>query len=247
MLLRTPQPPDERGELGGRPWWLWRPAAKPPWPLMVICHGAGSRKENHGDFARHCAASGWIAISYDQRGHGPGDDQMSGAAVGDVERMATMVCEREPVDPRRICVRGSSMGGWMAIHAAATSRRIAAAIAICPADEETLRRGLREGRLEMRADADALDAFLGEHDVREAAVEMGAKPLLLLHAMGDERVPYRVSEEIYERKADPRRLLIMPGGHHRSVQHDGELQAMALGWIVKAFDGRAPTGKLDPR
>lgn len=213
---------------------------------MVICHGAGSRKENHGDFARLCAASGWLALSFDQRGHGPGEDVMSADAVGDVGRMVAMLAVNEPIDEARVCARGSSMGGWMAIHAAARSPRIAAAIGICPADEETLRRGLREERLEMRVDAGAFDAFLSEHDIREAAVEMGAKPLILLHAMGDERVPYRVSEEIYERKRDPRKLVIMPGGHHRSVQHDPELQGMALRWIERAFEGRARSGATGP-
>lgn len=246
MRLRSPQPPDERGERGGRPWWLWRPTVEPPWPAMVICHGAGSSKENHGDFARLCAASGWLALSYDQRGHGPGEDEMGAPAIVDVERMVAMLAESEPIDEAKVCVRGSSMGGWMAIHAAARSRLIGAAIGICPTDEETLRRGLREQKLEMRVDATAMDAFLGEHDIREAAMEMGAKPLILLHAMGDERVPYRISEEIYQRKADPRKLVILPGGHHRSVQHDGELQGMALRWITKAFAGRAKSGELGP-
>ena len=48
-------------------------------------------------------------------------------------------------------------------------RRVAGVIAICPATEEGLRRGLREGRFEMRADVDALDAWLGEHDLARAA------------------------------------------------------------------------------
>lgn len=214
---------------------------------MVICHGAGSRKENHGDFARLCAASGWLALSFDQRGHGPGEEVMGAPAIGDIGRLVAMLAESEPIDPARVCVRGSSMGGWMAIHAAARSRRITAAIGICPADEETLRRGLREQRFEMRVDASGFDAFLGEHDIREAAVEMGEKPLILMHAMGDERVPYLVSEEIYARKRDPRKLVVLPGGHHRSVQHDVELQGMALRWITRAFAGRAKSGETGPR
>lgn len=248
MRLRTPQPPDDRGTDGGRPWWLWRPETEPPWPAMVILHGAGSRKENHADFGRLCAASGWLALSFDQRGHGEGPDGsvMSGPALGDVDRLLAALAEREPVDAARICARGSSMGGWAAIHVAATSSRVAAAIAICPAEESMLRRGLREGRLEMEADVDGLDAFLSEHDVREAAERMGAKPLILLHAMGDERVPYRISEEIYERKADPRKLVIMPGGNHRSIQHDAELQAVALRWIDRALAGREGAGALRP-
>jgi fermentation-respiration switch protein FrsA (DUF1100 family) len=56
----------------------------------------------------------------------------------------------------------------------------------------------------------------------------------LLHAQGDEQVPYTVSEELYAAAARPKRVLILPGGHHRSLQHDGELQAESLRFIQRA-------------
>jgi dipeptidyl aminopeptidase/acylaminoacyl peptidase len=200
---------------------------------MVIIHGAGSAKENHADFARLCAASGWAAVCFDQRGHGESEDEMGPAALGDVGRIAGMLAATEGVDRRRICVRGSSMGGYLAIHAAATSDLLRGAIAICPATEEGLRRGLRRGELEMRVDVEALDAWLAEHDLPEAVRAMSPKPLILLHARGDERVPYTESERLYAAAGEPRRLIIVPGGHHRSVQHDPELQAVALPWLER--------------
>jgi alpha-beta hydrolase superfamily lysophospholipase len=204
---------------------------------MVILHGAGSAKESHADFGRLCAAQGWAAVAYDQRGHGESEDLMSPAALPDVGRMAAFLAGREEVDARRVCVRGSSMGGYLAIHAAATEAAIHGVIAICPASDDGLRRGLRDGTLEMRADVDALDAWLGEHDLREAVAEMAPKPLILLHARGDDRVPYTWSEELFARAGggDASRLIVVPGGHHRSVQHDPELQATALKWLERAL------------
>lgn len=237
MRLPTPQAPDERGVHHDRPYWLWLPDSPPPWPAMVILHGAGSSKESHADFGRLCAGAGWAAVSYDQRGHGEGTDLMSPGALADVSAIAAMLADRAEVDAGRVCVRGSSMGGLLAIHALATGGGIAGAIAICPASEVGLRRGLREGSLEMRADVDALDAWLGEHDLREAAAQAAGKPLILLHAEGDERVPASWSEEIYARAAEPRRLLLMPGGHHRSIQHDPELQGAALRWLGRKLAG----------
>jgi fermentation-respiration switch protein FrsA (DUF1100 family) len=152
--------------------------------------------------------------------------------------MAAFLAARDGVDASRLCARGSSMGGFMAIHAAASSASIAGAIAICPAAEGDLRRGLRSGSLEFRAgpDArDALDAWLGEHDLRDAVELMGAKPLLIAHARGDEQIPYGQSEELFERAAEPRKLILVAGGHHRSVQHDAELQEVALRWMERAF------------
>jgi pimeloyl-ACP methyl ester carboxylesterase len=202
---------------------------------MVILHGSGSRKENHGDFARLCAAGGWAAISYDQRGHGDSADEMSPAALGDVAKMARFLASHDRVDPARICVRGSSMGGFWAIHAAATSDAIAGAIAICPAGEEHLRRMFAAMTLPFRtseAGREALAAWLGEHDLREAAELMGSKPLMILHAAGDERIPSDFSEELHARKPEPKKLIVLPGGHHRSVQHDQEMQSLALAWLA---------------
>ncbi len=100
------------------------------------------------------------------------------------------------------------MGGFWAIHAAATSPSIAGAIAICPAGEEHLRRMLDAKELDFRTSEtsrDALAAWLGEHDLREAAELMGSKPLIILHAKGDERIPSDFSEEIAARKPRARR------------------------------------------
>lgn len=232
--LRSPDAPSVRAEHEGRPYWLWLPKREGPWPGMVILHGAGSGKENHADFARLCAAGGWAVISYDQRGHGTSSDEMGPQALSDVGKMARFLASHEGVDEGRICVRGSSMGGFWAIHAAATSSAIAAAIAICPAGEEHLLRGLAADSLEFRAGEEArrsLGAWLEEHDLRDAAALMGPKPMILLHAHGDERIPSDWSVELAARKPEPKKLIVLPGGHHRSVQHDPELQSVALAWI----------------
>jgi uncharacterized protein len=237
QTLASPGPPSERGIHAGRPYLLWLPTrGEPPWPGMVIIHGAGSRKENHGDFGRACAAAGWAALAYDQRGHGASRDEMTPAALADVGRMARFVAGLEGVDGLRVCVRGSSLGGFVAIHGAATSDAVRGVIAISPAGEEHLLRGIRSGALAIRAGPAAraaLEAWLSEHDLRQAVELIAAKPLLLIHARGDEQIPSEWSEELYRHAAEPRKLIILPGGHHRSVQHDAELQGVALRWIER--------------
>ena len=220
----------------GRPYMLWLPDAPPPRPAIVILHGAGSRKENHADFGRACAASGWAALAFDQRGHGSAKDGMSPEALADVARMARFLAGVDGVDSDRVCVRGSSMGGFMAIQAAATSDAISGAIAICPAGADRLVRGLRSGSLEMRLEPGseaALEAWLAEHDLRDAVELMGAKPLLLIHARGDEQIPAEDSEKLHAHARDPRKLIVLPGGHHRSAQHDAELHGLALRWLER--------------
>jgi alpha-beta hydrolase superfamily lysophospholipase len=234
--MPAPRRPTEVGSHGDRPYWLWLPDSPPPWPGMVILHGAGSRKENHGDFGRACAASGWAALAYDQRGHGEAPDEMAPGALGDVARMAAFIATREGVDPRRVCLRGSSMGGFIAIQAAAASAAIAGVIAICPARDEGLRRALRRDELGFRAGSGArraLDAWVADHPLADAVERLAGRPLLLLHAEGDEQVPHEHSRMLFRHAGEPRKLIVLPGGHHRSVQHDAELHGIALRWLER--------------
>jgi uncharacterized protein len=251
MERPPPRPPDREASEDGIAYAVWlpdrmgaagedergassRPLPQPPWPGIVIAHGAGSRKENHADFARLAAAGGWAALNFDTRGHGASEGEMSPEAVGDVIRMVRLLVAQEGVDPHRVVVRGSSMGGFLAIHAAAAAPEIAGVIAICPAGEKDLSRGLRRGELEMRiGDPLALEAWLAERDLRDAVERIGGRPLILLHAEGDEEIPSDWSEELYAHAAEPRKLILVPGGDHRSLQHDPELQAVALNWIER--------------
>jgi alpha-beta hydrolase superfamily lysophospholipase len=227
----TPVRPAEVAVRDGLAYTLWMPEKRVPVTGgVLILHGAGSSKESHYDFARAALPLGLAALSFDQRGHGESEGALGGDALTDVATMASVL--RSAVgDGLPIALRGSSMGGYFAILAAPVVQA-GAVIAICPASAEGLRRGLRDGAFEFRADAASLDGLLAKNDL-SAAVETLAVPLLLLHAEGDERVPVEHSRELAARAGEACRLIAVPGGHHRSVQHDPELQAVALRWLVQ--------------
>jgi fermentation-respiration switch protein FrsA (DUF1100 family) len=139
----------------------------------------------------------------------------------------------------RLALRGSSMGGFCAIHAAAADGGARAVVAICPAPEDFLLRSVRAGRLEgFRADRDGLEPWLEGLNLKRAAGSLAPHTaLLLLHARGDEQIPYTVSEELFEAAGEPKRIMLLPGGHHRSIQHDLELQAESLRFVERALAG----------
>jgi alpha-beta hydrolase superfamily lysophospholipase len=210
---------------------------------VVIVHGAGSRKENHADFARLATASGWAALAFDLPGHGDSEPPMSGSALESVIAMAELLASQDGVDGGRVAVRGSSLGGFLAICAAAASQEIAGAIAICPASQAHLASGLRRGRFEMRVgDPVALEAWLLAQDIGDAVERIAPRPLILMHAEGDTQIPSDHSEALYERAGEPRKLVIAPGGAHTTVQHDPELQGMALLWLERALGAREAKG-----
>jgi uncharacterized protein len=229
----TPTSP-ELGTHDGLAYALFLPDEEPD-VGVVILHGAGSAKESHFDFARGCRADGMAALAYDARGHGRSEGRFGPAAFDDALAMADLLRSHAP----KVALRGSSMGGWQAIHAAAADRgapAICAVVAICPAPDTGLVRFLRSGqRIEFDCDIEACEPWLDSLDIFQAAGRLGPEAaLLLMHARGDEQVPYTVSEQVYESAREPKRLLLLPGGHHRSVQHDEELQAVSRRFVRDA-------------
>jgi len=234
----TPELPTEIGLHGGLSYSLWLPKTTAPGGVVTI-HGAGSCKENHHDFARAVLGAGLAAVAFDQRGHGDSEGPMDGRAIDDVVAIATLLRSRLP-GTAPVALRGSSMGGYLALVSAAAAGA-AAVVAICPANGELLRRGLDEGRFTFAADRDALDRLLSDHDVQAAARELEI-PMLLLHAEGDERVPVEHSRELATALRSPRsRLIALPGGHHQSIQHDAEMQAVSVRFIARALAGAPAT------
>jgi uncharacterized protein len=230
----VPAPP-ELGELDGISYALFLPEGEPR-AGVVILHGSGSAKESHFDFARGCRADGIAALAYDARGHGRSQGEFGPGALGDVAAMVELL--RAHTDA--VALRGSSMGGFQAIHAGARDPSLCAVVAICPAPEDLLLRSLRSGvELGFRCDEPATEHWLESLDVYEAVAGFGSQTaLLLMHARGDEQVPWTVSEELHAAAHAPKRLLVLPGGHHRSLQHDLELQAVSRRFILEAAKGR---------
>ncbi len=228
-------PPVETGELDGLAWARFGvdgADSREATSGVVLLHGADSRKESHFDFARACAGGGLAVLAFDARGHGESPGPLDGRAIDDVARMADLLRERANID--KVALRGSSMGGYLALVAAAEARA-AAVVAICPASATGLAVGVRGGRFDFAVDRDAVVALLKDHDETEAARALDV-PLLLLHAEGDEVVPVDLSRALHA-AAPASKLVVVPGGHHRSVQHDAELQGVAVRWLHRAMRG----------
>jgi uncharacterized protein len=223
------EPPAELGVRDGLAYALFVPDGEPIGGVVVL-HGAGSQKENHFDFARECRAAGLAAVCFDQRGHGASEGALDGRAIDDVATVSGVLPSTVPV-----ALRGSSMGGWLAL-AAGAALDAAAVVAICPASSDQLARGLGSGRFTFRAEPETLEPVLRGSDLAAAARTLGDR-LLLMHAEGDEDVPVEHSRELHSGAPDSR-IEVVPGGDHRSVQHDPDLQALSVRFIVTRCGAR---------
>ena len=231
----VPVRPARTGLEDGLSYALWLPAQGEPSGGIVVVHGAGSTKENHYDFARAAIAQGLAALAFDQRGHGDSDGPLDGRAVQDVVAMVALL--RRELGGPPVALRGSSLGGYLALRAAADAKA-GAVVAICPASPADLRRGLERGSLRFDGDLQALLELLAAGDLQPVVASLTI-PILLLHARGDEQVPVEHSRELAGvLQAPSSRLIEVPGGHHRSIQHDEELQAVSLAFVRQAFGSR---------
>jgi len=228
MRLATPEPPAAIGVHEGLAYALFLPAG-PAEGGVVVLHGADSSKESHYAYARECRAAGLAAVCFDARGHGDSGGRLGGGVLHDVAAIASLL------PPGPVALRGSSMGGWTAL-AAAVLVRAAAVVAICPATSSGLARGVRSGRFAFPAAVESLTRVLAEVDLEVAAAELGER-LLLLHAEGDDVVSVEHSRALHA-AAPGSRLVVVPGGHHRSAQHDPDLTALSLRFLRSALTRR---------
>ncbi len=172
------EPPSELSTRDGLAYALFLPDGEAQGGVVMV-HGAGSQKENQFDVARALRAAGVAAVCFDQRGHGESEGALGADALDDVAAMAALL------PPGPVALRGSSMGGFMALMAS-TRMELAAVVAVCPASGELLARGLREGRFSFRADHDGLHRLLAEAD--EQAAARSARRAAAAHARRGRRV-----------------------------------------------------------
>ena len=164
MRHPTPAPP-ELGVHDDLAYALFLPDGEPVAGVVVL-HGGGSAKESHFDFARGCRADGIAAIAYDARGHGESGGSFGPGAIDDALAMVELMRAHAP----RVALRGSSMGGFEAIHAGSRDPSICAVVAISPAPEDGLLRFLRSGQqLDFECDAEACAPWLESLNIYDAA------------------------------------------------------------------------------
>jgi pimeloyl-ACP methyl ester carboxylesterase len=236
---------------------------------LLVCHGAGSRKENHVIMAEQAAAAGLASLVFDFRGHGESDGVMDDGAGHDV--LAAAAALRAAADPPWLAARGSSLGAYWLLRAAQAEPDVfRSLVLLCPADERSLLSGLDRfagwtpagqagprttaldtptGPPSSPSDAGA-GAPHGRFDVprlralwRSADVfrsAAGVRRVLLAHARDDEDVPFSVSERLLTALSPPMRLIALPRGGHKAAQRSPMVARATIEWALDHGRQRGP-------
>jgi alpha-beta hydrolase superfamily lysophospholipase len=219
---------------------LFRPAGRPHGALLV-CHGAGSRKENHGIMGEQAAAAGLAALTFDFRGHGESDGVLGAEGWHDAVAAgeALLAASGAPW----LAARGASMGGcFLLLAAQAHPALFSSLVLLCPAHGPSLLAGLDAlGKLEdaddpdreysARFDGPALRPWLRDLDLLAAA--RGMPRVLLAHARDDDVVPFAHSQSLAAVLAAPKRLIALDEGGHHGPGRSAEVARATLEWVVE--------------
>ena len=208
-----------------------------------MCHGAGSRKENHELMGEQAAAAGLAALTFDFRGHGEsGGSHGAGRLAGRRRRRRTAARR-----VRRAVAGRAAAPAWAA--ACCCWRRSArpgffrSLVLLCPADGASLLAGLDhfgdgseaaqggpQGReYGGRFDAPALRPFLETLDLVAAAT--GMPRVLVAHARDDDAVPFAHSERLAAVLAPPSEFIVLAEGGHHGPGRSALVARATIDWV----------------
>ena len=194
-------------------------AASSPAPVLLYFHGggysAGSRHFESRHLMHHMARRGWVVLS---ASYGPRPGTTWPGHLIDAKRVIAWVhehTEEHGVDPTRIVVSGSSVGGHLATHCALT------------AGDPLLQPGFEEVDTRV-ATAAVLYGYLGRYYGQRPGEQPashpldlpmgGAPPMLVLHGELDSWVPVSQARELaaHLRAGSPSPVLSaqLPGAQH---------------------------------
>ena len=225
-LLRPPGErvtiPYEGKQLYGN---LRRPSAsgdpKPP-PVVVMCMGLDSAKEEMDDYENRFLARGLATLSFD--GPGQGEGEYDFGLCPEYERPVKAVVDcietRNDLDLARIGIWGVSLGGYFAPRAAAFEKRLKACVALSGAYQ---RSGSFEGRPSINVEAFRVRSKSANlEQAGKVALRMSLSgiaknitcPIYIVAGTKDRLTPSSEAQKLAAGVSGPCVLSIIEGGNH---------------------------------
>ena len=197
-----------------------RGAAKPP--VVVMCMGLDSTKEEMDDYERRFLKRGLATLAFD--GPGQGEAEYDFAICPEFEKPAKAVIDfvetRKDLDAGRVGIWGVSFGGYYAPRAAAFDKRIKACVALSGAYQ---RSASFEGRPQMNVEAFRVRSKSANlEEAGKVALRVSLKgvaknitcPIYIVAGTKDRLTPVDAAKQLAAEVSGPCVLSIVEGGNH---------------------------------
>jgi dienelactone hydrolase len=230
--------PYEGGHLYGN---LRKPKGAARSPVIVMCMGLDSAKEEMDSNESVFLARGMATLTFD--GPGQGEGEYDFAIRGDYEAVVKAVVDfletRSDVDAGRLGLWGVSLGGYYAPRAAAYEKRVKACIALSgPFDWAEffdklpdLTRDTFRVRAKARTDAEAR-AHAATLTLKQAAKEITC-PLFVMAGKLDRLVPWQEAEKLAAAASGPVVRCFIEDGNHVANNRVYRYRPQSADWMAR--------------
>ncbi|HSB69658.1 MAG TPA: prolyl oligopeptidase family serine peptidase [Candidatus Methylomirabilis sp.] len=220
---------------------LRKPADGDRWPVVVMCVGLDSTKEELDVYETTFLARGMATLSFD--GPGQGEAEYDIPIRGDYEVAVTAVVDfiqtRAELEAGRIGIWGVSLGGYYSARAAAFEKRLTACISLSGPYNwvETF-----DGRNELSREAFRVRSHSRTmEEAREKAKTLSLEgvaknitcPSFVVAGELDTLTPPHNAKRIASEVSGRCELLIVPGGNHVANNRRYMFQTQAADWMAQ--------------
>jgi dipeptidyl aminopeptidase/acylaminoacyl peptidase len=222
---------------------LHTPESRPS-ACVVACHGMGASKDSDKYLllGRELPAAGLALARFDFRGSGESGGSHREATietrVADLEAVLDYLAKRSELDGR-FGLLGSSLGGFVALWAAASRAAAGAPLPVVTWNAPASLRDLPSADPEQAGPALVAEVRRGEW--AEAPADVPS--VLVIQADRDEVVPPGHGRLLFKRAREPRRLHVIAAADHRLTDVDHRLEAVTESrrWLITHLSGLART------
>lgn len=201
---------------------LRKPANAAKAPVVVMCMGLDSTKEEMDDYENRFLERGMATLAFD--GPGQGEAEYDFAICPEYEKPVKAVIDyietRSDLDARRVGIWGVSLGGYYAPRAACFEKRIKACVALSGAFERSTS---FEGRPVINVEAFRVRTKSANlEEAGQVAARMTLKdhaknitcPIYIVAGTKDRLTPHSHAEKLAAEVSGPCVLSVIEGGNH---------------------------------
>ena len=224
--------PGTTGELTG--WWL--PSEQPHAKVLLYLHGNGGNLSDNAAQAARLNRLGSSVFIIDYRGYGKSSGKFPSekTVYEDAETVWKYLTEQRHISPHDIIIYGHSLGGAVAIDLAVKHPEAAGLIA-----ESSFTSVRAMSMLDKHYLVFPIFLILNQRFDSIDKVGKLKMPVLFIHGSSDEVVPTWMGQALYQAAPQPKRLLIVPGGHHMdSAEIGGQRYLEAVRDFVQSISSQ---------